>query len=302
MTSYLADIKTTLEAKFTHQYAFVNGIRLHYVIGGKGDPIVLLHGWPHTWYQWHKVMPALAEHYTVIAVDIRGFGDSSKPATGYDSRTEAEDIYQLVHSLGFERIFLAGSDWGVPVNYAYASAHPEDVRRFVNLDATLPGFGWEDLAGYSSETSRQGGGIWHFNFNAVPDLPEALIAGRERIFISYFFNKFSYNPSGISEAEIDEYVRWYSAPGAVRSSLGLYRAIYESVQQNKENAKTKLKMPVLVLGASHGLGDRPIKAMQAVAEDVRGTVIEGCGHFIPEERPEYLIEQLLQFFGEDYKS
>ncbi|TBR57034.1 alpha/beta hydrolase [Westiellopsis prolifica IICB1] len=298
MTTVLKDIET----KFTHQYAFVNGIRLHYVIGGQGDPVILLHGWPHTWYQWHKVMPALAEHYTVVAVDLRGFGDSSKPAVGYDSRTEAEDIYQLVRHLGFDRVFLAGSDWGSPVNYAYACAYPEDVRRIVSLDATLPGFGWEDLAEYSSETSRLGGGIWHFNFNAVPDLPEALIAGRERIFISYFFNKYSYNPSGISEAEIDEYVRWYSAPGAVRGSLGLYRAIHESVRQNKENAKTKLKMPVLVLGASHGLGDRPIKAMQAVAEDVRGTVIEGCGHFIPQERPEYLIEQMLQFFGEDYKS
>jgi pimeloyl-ACP methyl ester carboxylesterase len=287
----------TLETTFNHHFAFVNGIRLHYAIAGQGDPVVLLHGWPHSWYQWHKVMPTLAEHYTVIAVDLRGFGESSKPMTGYDSRTEGEDIYQLVHHLGFERVFLVGADWGAPVAYAYASAHPEDVRGLVNLDATLPGFGWENLPQYSAETSREGG-IWHFAFNAVPDLPEALIAGNERIFISYFFKRYSYNPSGITEAEIDEYVRSFSAPGAVRGSLGLYRAIFESAEQNRENAKTKLKMPVLVLGASHGLGTRPIEAMEAVAEDVRGSVIEGCGHFIPEERPEYLIEQLLKFFGE----
>lgn len=291
----------TLETIFTHNYAFVNGIRLHYVIGGQGEPVVLLHGWPHSWYQWHRVMPALAEQYTVIAVDLRGFGDSSKPTSGYDSRTEAEDIYQLVHKLGFERVFLTGADWGAPVAYAYACAHPEDVRRIVNLDATLPGFGWEDLPHYSAETSREGG-IWHFAFNAVPDLPEALIAGRERIFLSYFFKRYAYNPCGITEAEIDEYVRCFSAPGTVRGSLGLYRAIFESAEQNRENAKTQLKMPVLVLGASHGLGSRPIKAMEAVAEDVRGSVIEGCGHFIPEERPEYLIEQMLKFFGEDSKS
>lgn len=297
MTSNLA----TLETKFTHNFAFVNGIRLHYVIGGQGVPVVLLHGWPHSWYQWHKVMPALAAHYTVIAVDLRGFGDSSKPTTGYDSRTEAEDIYQLVHKLGFERVFLVGADWGLPVAYAYACAHPEDVRRIVNLDATLPGFGWEDLPQYSAETSREGG-IWHFAFNAVPDLPEALIAGRERIFISYFFKRYSYNPSGVTETEIDEYVRSYSAPGAVRGSLGLYRAIFESADQNRENAKTKIKMPMLVLGASHGLGTRPITAMEAVAEDVRGSVIDGCGHFIPEERPEYLIERILNFFGEELKS
>jgi pimeloyl-ACP methyl ester carboxylesterase len=290
-----------LKTKFTSHFAFVNGIRLHYVMGGKGDPLVLLHGWPHSWYQWHRVLPALAEHYTVIAPDIRGFGESSKPVYGYDSRTEAEDIYQLVNKLGFQRVFFAGADWGLPVAYAYACAHPEDVRRIINLDATLPGFGWEDLAEYTSETSRQGGGIWHFMFNAVPDLPEALIADREKIFISYFYKRYSFNPTGISEEEIDEYVRCYSAPGAVRASLGLYRAIYESAEQNRENAKTKLKMPVLAIGASHGLGSRPIDSMKAVAENVRGTVVENCGHFIPQEQPEYLVAQILDFLGEESK-
>lgn len=290
----------TLETKFTHHYAYVNGIRLHYVIGGQGEPLVLLHGWPHTYYQWHKVMPALAEHYTVIAVDLRGFGDSSKPIGGYDSRTEAEDLYQLVNKLNFQSVSLVGADWGAPVAYAYACAHPEDVRRFVNLDATLPGFGWEDLPEYSAASSREGG-IWHFAFNAVPDLPEALIAGRERTFISYFFKRYAFNPNSIPEGEIDEYARCLSAPGGMRGSLGLYRTVFESAEQNKEYAKNKLKMPVLVLGASHGLGTRPIKAMEAVAENVRGLVIENCGHFVPEEAPEFLVEQLLNFLGEDKK-
>ena len=293
--------KTAIESIYNRNYAYVNGIRLHYAIGGQGDPVVLLHGWPHSWYQWHRVMPTLAQHYTVIVPDLRGFGDSSKPKIGYDSRTEAEDIYQLVNKLGFDRVYLVGADWGAPVAYAYACAHPEDVRRIVNLDATLPGFGWEELPTYSAETSRRGG-IWHFAFNAVPDLPEALTAGREREFISYFFKEFSFNPTAISEEEIDEYVRCFSAPGGIRGSLGLYRAVFDSAEQNREYAKTKLKMPVLALGAANGLGDRPIRSMKAVAENVRSSIIKNCGHFVPQEKPEYLIEQLLSFFGEDSKS
>src|SRR5258705_10187916 len=124
--------------QFSHHTSFVNDVRLHYVTAGQGDPVVLLHGWPETWYQWRKIIPPLAEKYTVIAPDMRGLGDSSKPATGYDKRTIADDIYKLVRKLGFERIFLVGHDWGGPVAYAYAAAHRAELPRLVILDCPFP--------------------------------------------------------------------------------------------------------------------------------------------------------------------
>src|SRR6476619_3130806 len=125
---------------FSHHMATVNGIQIHYVIGGRGDPVVLLHGWPETWYAWHKVMPALAKNYTVIAPDLRGLGDSSKPLTGYDGKTVAEDIHQLVTRLGFKTIFLVGHDIGSFVVYPYAAEHPTEVKRLVVMDVPPPGF------------------------------------------------------------------------------------------------------------------------------------------------------------------
>lgn len=282
------------DTTFVHHTALVSEVRLHYITAGQGDPVVLLHGWPQTWYQWRRVIPALAERYTVIAPDMRGLGDSSKPATGYDKRTVAEDIYQLVRQLGFERIFLVGHDWGGPVAYAYACAHPSDVCRLVILDVMIPGAGLEQIP----QMSRRGG-LWHISFHGVRDLPEALITGRERIYLSWFYRTAAYNPTAIGEEDIDEYVRCYSAPGGLRAGFEYYRAFWDDVDHNKENAKTKLKMAVLALGGERSFGARTLSSMQALAEDVRGGVIDRCGHWIAEERPDYLIEQLLTFFGEE---
>jgi pimeloyl-ACP methyl ester carboxylesterase len=275
---------------FAHHTAKVNDILLHYVMAGRGDPVVLLHGWPQTWYEWRKIIPALAERYTVIAPDMRGLGDSSKPAGGYDKRTVAHDIYQLVRQLGFERIFLVGHDWGGPVAYAYASAHPADVRKLVILDVPIPGAGLEHALTFRPRS------VWHVQFHYVRDLPEALITGRERTYLTWFF-RTAYDPTAITEQNIDEYVRCYSAPGGLRAGFEYYRAIFTDVEHNQENAKIKLKMPVLALSGERGFGEMTIKSMQQLAEDVRGGVIERCGHWIPEERPDYLTEQLLTFFS-----
>lgn len=280
------------ESDFTHHTIALDDVRLHYVTAGKGDPVVLLHGWPQTWYEWRRIIPALAERYTVIAPDMRGLGDSSKPATGYDKRTVAADIYQLVRKLGFEKIFLVGHDWGGPVAYAYACAHPGDVRKLVILDVAIPGAGLEKIP----QATRRGG-IWHIAFHNVRDLPEALIAGRERTYLSWFY-RLAYNPGAITEEEIDEYVRCYSAPGGLRAGFEYYRAIFDDIDHNKENAKIKLKMPVLALGGERGFREFALRSMKELAEDVRGGVIERCGHWIAEERPDYLIEQLLAFFAE----
>jgi pimeloyl-ACP methyl ester carboxylesterase len=276
---------------FAHHTARVNDILLHYVIAGTGDPVVLLHGWPQTWYEWRKIIPALAERYTVIAPDMRGMGDSSKPLAGYDKRNIAHDIYQLVRQLGYERIFLVGHDWGGPVAYAYACAHPADVRKLVILDVPLPGAGLEQALAFRPRS------VWHVQFHYVRDLPEALVAGRERTYLTWFY-RTAYDPTIITEEAIDEYVRCYSAPGGLRAGFEYYRAIFTDVEHNQENAKTKLKMPVLALGGENGFGEMTIKSMQQLAEDVRGSVIERCGHWIPEECPEYLTKQLFSFFNE----
>ena len=168
---------------FSHCSSFVNGIQLHYVIGGHGDPVVLLHGWPETWYEWHHVMPALAKNYTVIAPDLRGLGESSKPLTGYDGKTVAEDIHQLVTQLGFKTIFLVGHDIGTQIAYSYAAAHPTEVKKLVVMDFTIPGF---------APTGRMP--LWWPIFHQTPDIPEALVQGKEMMYLSWFYHNLAYNP------------------------------------------------------------------------------------------------------------
>ena len=280
--------KLDFETIFTHHTAAVNDVRLHYVIGGKGEPVVLLHGWPTTWYEWRRIMPALAEGYTVVVPDTPGLGDSSRPVTGYDKRTLAQDIYGLVQKLGFEQINLVGHDLGGQIAYAYANEYP-DVRRLAILEVPLPGLaGWDQL------------NPWHFSFHGVRDLPEALVAGRERMYITRFYTdpEYVYNPASFTEAEINEYVRTYSAPGAMRAGFEYYRAFGEDARQNQEYAKTKLKMPVLAIGGANSLGDFLYQQLQAVAENVQGIVIDNCGHWLSTERPEKLSQILIAFFNQ----
>lgn len=272
--------------------ADVNGVRLHYRIAGAGEPVVLLHGWPATSYEWRKVMPVLAQRYTVIAPDMRGLGDSSKPAGGYDKRTIAEDIAQLIGRLGHDRVRLVGHDQGAAVAYAYAAAYPERVSHFAFLESLLPGVGLERIM----DVSR--GGSWHFGFTMLENLPEALVAGRERLLLSWFFHNDPYVPGAITEADIDEYARCYAAPGGMRAAFEYYRALPLDAEHNRELAKTKLPMPVLALGADHFIGDGVVAEMEEVAEDVRGGVIADCGHWIADEQPERLTERLGGFFEE----
>src|SRR5919108_3258925 len=199
---------------FYHHMASVNGIQLHYVIGGQGDPVVLLHGWPQTWYEWRHIMPVLAKNYTVIAPDLRGLGDSSKPVTGYDGKTVAEDIHQLVAQLGFNNIFIVGHDVGAPVAFSYAAAHPSEVKSLVILDVPITGLG-------SAINSTR---LWHVPFHMVRDIPETLVEGKEREYLTWFYRNYSYNPDAITKEDIDEFVSHYSAPGRMRAGFEYYRA------------------------------------------------------------------------------
>src|SRR6478735_2955353 len=277
---------------FTHNTVSVNGIKLHYVIGGHGDPVVLLHGWPETWYAWHLVMPALAKNYTVIVPDLRGLGDSSKPLTGYDGKTVAEDIHQLVTQLGFKSIFLAGGDVGALMAYPYAAAHPTEVEKLAVWEAPIVGL-----------TPPGKTPVWWFFFHQVPDLPEALVNGKETEYLSWFYHNLAYNPAAITQAAINEYVSHYSAPGGMRAGFEYYRALPQDAMENMNYSKTKLVMPVLALGGGYdpALGGNltmPIigYSMKLAAQNVQTVIIPNSGHWVPEEQPVRFVKLLDKFF------
>jgi pimeloyl-ACP methyl ester carboxylesterase len=272
---------------FSHHMASVNGIQLHYVIGGQGEPVVLLHGWPQTWYEWRHVMPALAKNYTVIVPDLRGLGDSSKPVTGYDGNTTAEDIHQLVAELGFKDIFLVGHDLGALVAYLYAAAHTNEVRSLVILDVPITGIG------SALNLTR----LWHIPFHMVRYIPETLVEGKEREYLTWFYRNGAYNPAAITEEDIDEYVSHYSAPGGMRAGFEYYIAFSIDVEQIKEYSNVKLPMPVLALGGEDSFGTAVLDSMKSLATDIRGGIVPLSGHWIPEEQPDFVIEQLVNFFS-----
>ena len=278
---------------FSHNVVSVNGIKLHYVIGGHGPPVVLLHGWPETWYAWHKVMPALAKNYSVIAPDLRGLGDSSKPTSGYDGKTVAEDIHQLVTKLGYKTIFLVGHDIGTQVAYSYAAAHPTEVKKLAVMELTIPGF---------APPGRPP--IWWGIFHQVPDVPEALVQGKEMIYLPWFYRGLAYNPAAITQADVIEYVSHYSAPGGMRAGFEYYRAFPQDAIQNMNYSKAKLTMPVLAIGGGYipvlgGNITMPsiVFGMQKLAQNVQGIKVPNAGHFIPEERPDFVIKAFDKFFS-----
>ena len=281
----------TEKIDYIHFKTPVNGFLMHYLIGGKGDPVVLLHGWPETSYEWRHIIPELiANNYTVITPDMRGLGDSEKPQTGYDTKTLADDIYQLVKKLGYSKISLVAHDWGGPVAYSYAAAHPNDVNKIVMLDTLLPGFGFEEAGDFSQN------GIWHFSFHSVRDLPEKLISGKEDMYLNWFYD-WTYNQSAITPEDREEYIRQYSKPGALRAGFEYYRAVFEDAKQNKEYAKVKLDMPILTIGGEQGIGNLTTTTFQMVANNVTGITFPNTGHFIPEESPNLLVKEILNFLS-----
>jgi pimeloyl-ACP methyl ester carboxylesterase len=276
-----------------HHHADLGDVRLHYVTAGAGFPVVLLHGWPQSWYEWRKVIPGLAARFRVIAPDLRGLGESSRPADGYDKQTVGGDVWRLVHDvLGLDAFYLVGHDWGGPTAYAVASAHLEAVRKLVILDVTIPGDGSPGIS--------QGGRRWHHAFHQTLDLPEALVTGREDIYLGWFYRTYGAVP--LAEADIAEYLRVYRQPGALRAGFSYYRAIPQDMADNASvTARLKLPMPVLALGGDRSWGRRMevVESLRRMAVDVQGGMVENCGHWMPEEQPDELLRRLLEFFGPD---
>ncbi len=285
---------------FRHGSAHVNGVRLHYVEGGSGAPILLIPGWPQSWYAWRLVMPLLAARgRRVIAVDPRGMGDSDKPASGYDLTTIATDLHQFANALGLLNdgpLDVAGHDIGTWIGHAYAADWPEDIRRLALFDAALPGITPPPPAGIPAAEANLK--TWHFAFNRLDDLPEILLQGHERAFLSYLFHTKAINRWAIAPADLDEYERVFSAPGAVRAALSYYRVAFsaEGLAQSRSRGDKPLAMPILAMGAEHGVRDALLNTLRNIATDVQGGILQGCGHYMPEEMPDAVADELLRFF------
>ncbi len=277
-----------------HCVARVNGVRLHYLRQGQGRPLVLLHGWPQTSFCWRKVMGPLAQHFAVIAPDLRGFGASDKPVTGYDMRTVATDIRELIVVLGYEKAILVGHDWGGLVARRLALDAPALVDRLVIVDI-VP----HEQIFTNHLTVPVAFGSWHYFFNAVPDLPEILVEGRVESFLRAFMRPKCYNPVFLTPEEWAEYVRACSQPGALRGGFNYYRCMAnENRALDAESAGQRIEAPTLVLwGTEGGMGGPyPVLEMwRKECADVRGRAIERCGHYVAEERPEVLLQEILAF-------
>jgi len=278
-----------MTATIEHRTAAANGIRLHYLTAGTGAPLVLLHGWPVSAEMWRRVIPALAAKRTVIAPDLRGAGYSDKPAGGYDKATLAKDVQALMSGLGHKRYAVVGHDIGGMVAYALAAQFRGEVEKLVLVDVPLPGIEpWDRMQGAPA--------LWHFAFHAQRDLSEALIQGRERIYIESFVRSRAWNPAAVSDAEIDAYAAQMAAPGALRGGLEYYRAIAEDAAVNKGFAAEKLAMPALGIGGDR-LGPALKGIMASVATDSRAVTVANCGHWVVEERTAEFLAALTEFLG-----
>lgn len=272
----------------------VNGQRLHYLLTGDGPPLVLLHGWPQHSHQWRRVMPVLGERFTVLAPDMRGAGGSTKPiAADYSKRELAKDLRALTAELfGDTPIRVCGYDHGGGVAYQYAAMWPELVERFAFCEFALPGFGYEN----ELQPRRGWDDSWQIVAFTVPEVCERFFVGRERELLAWYFYRFADNPYAITTDDFEIYVRTLQLPNALRAGMQYFAAVWDDIDDNREAAKTPLSMPVLAVGGERGIGPNVEESISQVADDVRGVLLPGAGHWLSDERPDELTAVLLDFF------
>jgi pimeloyl-ACP methyl ester carboxylesterase len=267
----------------------LDGVKLHYLVAGKGDPVVLLHGFAETSHMWLPLIAELADKHTVIAPDLRGFGQSSAPSDGYGKAAMARDIHALVKSLKYDRIRLVGHDIGLMVAYAYAAQYPSEVDRIVLMEAFLPGVGdWNHVFLLRD--------LWHFHF--FGKTPLALVTGRERIYLEHFWNDFAADPKkSVSEADRKFYANEYARPGHMAAGMEVFRAFPKDAEEFAGFARTKLTMPMLVLSGEKAGGPFLIEQGRMVANNVEGVLVKGRGHWLMEEAPDQVIPKLVEFLN-----
>ena len=264
-----------------------NGVSLHVRIGGQGPAVILLHGYGETGDMWVPLAAELVRDHTVIVPDLRGMGLSSRPDSGYDKKTQGQDVAGILAGLGINRTDLVTHDIGNMVGYAFAAQYPAMVTRFVLMDAPLPGVGpWEEILKSPL--------LWHFRFGG-PDM-ERLVAGRERIYLDRFWNEFSANPASFSEVSRQHYAKLYAQPGAMHAGFAQFAAFDQDAIDNETFLKQgKLKMPVLAVGGEKSFGRTMAVVMRAVASDVTELVIPNSGHWLMEEQPVATVAAVRSF-------
>jgi pimeloyl-ACP methyl ester carboxylesterase len=286
-----------MSTDWDHRTAVVNGINMHYVTQGEGPPVVLLHGWPEFWYSWRHQIPVLARQFTVIVPDMRGFGYSDKPLSGYDTRTAASDIFELTRFLGHGQVSLVAHDIGARVAFRFTLDHEDAVSRLALIDSTPP---IEQLGPQSPAVVRE---RWHSYFHQQFDLPEKLIEGREEIYLRHILRDWCINKYPISDAEVAEYVRAYSQPGALRGGFSYYRAAaYEDPPHWQADAERTMATPMLFLfGARRArtaevMGAGPLEeAWRRFFPNATAKHMGNYGHFLQWETPEAVNRELLDF-------
>ena len=278
--------------RFISRYVDTGGLRQHVVTGGEGPPLLLVHGWPQTWYAWRLVMPGLARDFSIVAPDQRGCGLSSKPPDGYDTATLASDLVALMDALGHQRFAVAGHDTGMWIGYALAADHPERVDRLAVAEAAMPGVSPSPpLFGNTAANDR----LWHFTFNRLAGVNEQLVAGREDVYFGFQFAK-------AANKLPDDAVRYYvealaTDPESLRGSFAAYRALDATVAQNEQRKARRLTLPVLAIGGAEGIGEGAANTMRLAAEDVQSVVIPRCGHYCLEEAPKGMLATLTAFLA-----
>jgi len=267
----------------------VEGVQMHYLAGGQGPAVILLHGYAETSRMWRPIIPALAKDFRVIAPDLPGIGDSGIPADGLDMKSAATRIHALVRSLGVERARVVGHDIGLMVAYAYAAQFPSETEKLVLMDAFLPGVaGWEAI--YNNP------GIWHFRFNGPT--PEKLVQGRERVYFEHFWNDFAADKTrSIPEADRKAYTAAYSRPGRMRAGWAYFVSFQKAARDFALLAQTKLPMPVLAIGGEKANGEALAEQAKLVGTDVTVVVLKNTGHWVMEESPQETTDALLRFLG-----
>ena len=279
--------------KFTSRYVDTGDLRQYVVTGGEGPPLLLLHGWPQTWYAWRLVMPALARDFQVIAPDQRGCGLSGKPEDGYDTGTLAGDLAALMDALGHERFAVAGHDTGMWIGYALAADHPGRVARLAVAETPLPGVSPSPPLFASAHLNNA---LWHFAFNRLAAVNDQLVAGREEVYFGWQFATKAARP--LPGYAVRHYVGTVAAgPGALHASFAIYRALDATIAQNQQRQTRRLKIPVLGIGGEHSLREQVAATMKLAADDVHTLVIPGCGHHPPEEAPQETLAGLTAFLA-----
>ena len=285
---------------FRSETAIIHGIRIHYWIGGNPNaiPVLLWHGFLGTAYTWHMVMPQLAAAgFSLLVPDMRGYGDSDKPAgdEGYDARSLAEEFRALVRQTEFgdgRPLVLAAHDMGAHPALIWAADHPSEIAGLLYMEVpTMLSQFLTRIIAYTPEAMKSGS-MWWWILPFAPGVPERLIVGHERAFLTWFYERSAARPDAIDEDTINEYLRTFSGTEGVLGTLGVYRAAFATIDQTEPLQKNKVKVPLIALGGEKGLGAKVQEMVKAVAANVDGSVLPDCGHFIPEEAPREVVRNI----------